>query len=170
MKQRPRIYYTEAQKLQMWDRWQNGESMASIAKTFDRHHTSLDKILRVNGGIRPRPKSRSRLALTSAERETISRGLAKRHSIRSIAEQLGRSPSTVSREISRNGGCSSYRAHRAEKSAWQRARRPQTCKLAHRPILVKLIVRKLVKTVLSKRDGSVCPLPEGAGSSDQAAQ
>ena len=143
MKYRPRIYYTEAQKSAMWDRWQNGESMADIARSFDRSHTSLENILRGNGGIRPSPRSRSKLALSLAERETISRGLARRLSIRSIAEQLGRSPSTVSREIDRNDGRSCYRAHRADKAAWERARRPQTCKLAQQPRLVKLVTRKM---------------------------
>ena len=143
MKRRPRIYYTEAQKSAMWDRWQNGESMEDIAKSFDRCHTSLGNVLRVNGGIRPRPRSRSKLALSLAERETISRGLARQLTIRSIAEQLGRSPSTVSREIDRNGGRSSYRAHKADKAAWERAKRPQTCKLAQQPRLVKLVTRKM---------------------------
>ena len=92
MKYRQRTYYTEAQKSEMWDRWQNGESMSDIARSFDRYHTSLENILRGNGGIRPRPRSRSKLALSLAERETISRGLAGQLSIRSIAEQLGRSP------------------------------------------------------------------------------
>ena len=143
MKYRPRNYYTEAQKSAMWDRWQNGESMAGIAKSFDRSHTSLENILRGNGGIRPRPRSRSKLALSFPERETISRGLARRLSIRSISEQLGRSPSTVSREIDRNGGRSCYRAHKADKAAWERAKRPQTCKLAQQPRLVKLVTRKM---------------------------
>lgn len=143
MKYRTRIYYTEAQKSEMWDRWQNGESMADIARTYDRHHTSLENILRGNGGIRPRVRTRSRLALSLAERETISRGLAKRLSIRSIAEQLCRSPSTVSREIDRNGGHSCYRAHKADKAAWERAKRPQACKLAQQPRLAKLVAHKM---------------------------
>ena len=74
MKRRPRIYHTEVQKSAMWDRWQNGESMSDIASSFDRHHTSLENILRGNGGIRPRPRSRSQLALsqiaTLVERQT----------------------------------------------------------------------------------------------------
>jgi len=143
MKYRTRIYYTEAQKSEMWDRWQNGESMADIARTYDRHHTSLENILRGNGGIRPRARTRSRLVLSLAERETISRGLAKRISIRSIAEQLCRSPSTVSREIARNGGRRCYRAHKADKAAWERARRPQACKLAQQPRLAKLVEHKM---------------------------
>lgn len=143
MNYRTRIYYTEEQKADMWDRWQNGESMSEIARSFDRYHTSLEKILRGNGGIRPRARTRSKLALSMAERETISRGIAGKLTIRDIADQLGRSPSTVSREINRNGGRSTYRAHRADKAAWERARRPQTCKLAQRPRLVKLVTRKM---------------------------
>ena len=75
MKQRPRIYYSEAQKALMWDRWKKGDSMHTIACLFDRGHASVQRILAETGGIRPPPRSRSRLALTLAEREEISRGL-----------------------------------------------------------------------------------------------
>jgi IS30 family transposase len=104
MKQRPRIYYTEEQKALMWDRWQQGESLNAIARLFDRHHSAIQGVLIRTGGIRPAPRRRSRLALTVAEREEISRGLVAGRSIRSIAAMLGRAPSTVSREIQRNGG------------------------------------------------------------------
>ena len=104
MKQRPRIYYTESQKALMWERWQKGESLQQIAQLFDRNHSSIQGILAATGGIRPAPRRRSRLALTLAEREEISRAVAAGHSIRSIAAQLGRAPSTISREIKRNGG------------------------------------------------------------------
>jgi hypothetical protein len=76
MKYRKRIYYTEAQKALMWDRWQQGESLGAIARLFDRHHPSVERILAETGGICPAPRKRSRLALTLAEREEISRGLA----------------------------------------------------------------------------------------------
>ena len=55
MKQRPRIYYTEEQKAMMWDRWQKGETLGSIARLFDRHHPSIERILAETGGIRPAP-------------------------------------------------------------------------------------------------------------------
>jgi hypothetical protein len=77
MKRRPRIYYTDVQKAVMWDRWQKGESMHDIARLFDRHHSSVQRILTDNGGIRPRARTRSSLALTLVEREVISRGLAR---------------------------------------------------------------------------------------------
>ena len=101
---RPRIHYTEGQKALMWERWQKGESLQQIAQLFDRNHSSIQPILAATGGIRPAPRCRSRLALTLAEREEISRAAVVGQSRRSIAAQLGRAPSTISREIKRNGG------------------------------------------------------------------
>ena len=75
MARRPRIRYSEEQKALMWDRWQKGESLHTIARFFDRHHNSIRGILEKTGGIRPPVRQRSRLALTLAEREEISRGL-----------------------------------------------------------------------------------------------
>ena len=91
MKQRPRIYYTEADKALMWDRWQKGKSLHSIARLFDRHHSAIQGVLARTGGIRPANRGRSRLALTLAEREEISRGVVAGQSLRSIAASLGRS-------------------------------------------------------------------------------
>ena len=133
----------DSQKALMWDRWQKGESMHDIARLFDRHHPSIRRILTENAGIRPRHRKRSSLALTLAEREVISRGLAIQLSMREIASQLGRSPSTVSREIQRNGGYASYRASAADEAAWQRALRPKSCKLAGQPRAVRVITKKL---------------------------
>ena len=143
MKQRPRIYYTEEQKALMWDRWQKGESLSAIARLFDRHHPSIRRILAETGGIRPAPRRRSRLALSLTEREEISRGLAGRLPLRSIATQLGRSPSTISREVSRNGGRQGYRASQADQSAWDRAHRPKPCKLVENRALARVVARKL---------------------------
>ena len=143
MKRRTRIYYTQTQKTLMWDRWQRGDTMHDIAKLFDRGHSSVQRILTENGGIRPRERKRSSRGLTLAEREVISRGLASQLSMRTIATQLGRSPSTVSREIHRNGGYASYRASLAEEAAWQRALRPKVCKLADKPRLARIIAVKL---------------------------
>ena len=135
MKYPRRIYYTEADKSLMWDRWQKGESLNSIARHFGRSHSSIQGILSRTGGIRPPARRRSSRSLTLAEREEISRGLAAGRSLRSIALRLGRAPSTISRELDRNGGLSSYRAHAAEQAAWDRARRPKRCKLAlNRPL------------------------------------
>ncbi len=143
MKQRPRIYYTESQKAVMWDRWQKGESLQRIAVLFDRNHSSIQRILAETGGIRPAQRCRSRLALTLVEREEISRGVVAGHSIRSIATSLGRAPSTISREIKRNDGPGCYRASQADRAAWDRARRPKTCKLAEHRTLACLVAEKL---------------------------
>jgi IS30 family transposase len=143
MKQRPRIYYTEADRTLMWDRWQKGDSQHAIARLFDRGHSSVSRILSKTGGIRPAPRRRSPLALTLAEREEISRGIVAGQSIRSIAASLGRAPSTVSREINRNGGCRGYRASRADQAAWERAHRPKRCKLMANPALGRIVAKKL---------------------------
>ena len=143
MKQRTRIYYSEEQKSQMWDRWQKGESLHAIARLFDRHHPSISGILARTGGIRPAKRVRPSLALTLCERESISRGIATNLSIRAISAQLKRSPSTVSREINRNGGYYNYRATNAEQAAWDRALRPKRCKLASNKPLSRVVAKKL---------------------------
>ena len=82
-------------------------------------------------------------SLTLSEREEISRGVVVGCSLRSIAEQLGRSPSTVSREINRNAGRRWYRANRADHAAWDRARRPKRCKLAAHRALARIVAKQL---------------------------
>jgi len=143
MKQRPRIYYTETDKSLMWDRWQKGESLNSIARLFDRHHSAIQGILSRTGGIRPPQRERSGRALTLAEREEISRGVVAGQSMRSIAASLGRAPSTVSREINHNGGRRHYRANKAEQAAGDRAHRPKTCKLVQNRALARMVAKKL---------------------------
>ncbi|UCH38904.1 MAG: IS30 family transposase, partial [Gammaproteobacteria bacterium] len=143
MAHRPRIYYTAEQRAEIWDRWQRGESLNAIGRVFDRHSASMFGVLEPTGGIRPPPRKRSSLALTLAEREEISRGVVSDLSIRTIAVQLGRSPSTISREINRNGGLKRYRASQADQAAWDRALRPKPCKLATYPALRRIVARKL---------------------------
>ena len=104
MKYRTRTYYTESQKALMWDRWEKGDSLQQIALMFNRHHPSIAGVLSKTGGIRPAQRRRSERSLTLPEREEISRSIVEGQSIRSIAKGLGRSPSTVSRELARNGG------------------------------------------------------------------
>lgn len=143
MKQRPRIYYTEEQKAMMWDRWQKGETFGSIARLFGRYHSSIERIIAETGGIRPASRHRSSRCLSLAEREEISRGIATGQSLRAIATSLNRAPSTISREISRNGGLQQYRASQADQSTWDRAHRPKICKLvANRP-LARIVASKL---------------------------
>lgn len=143
MKRRTRIRYTDAQKSLMWDRWAKGESLHQIARLFDRHHSSVRGVLAESGGIRPPVRRRSVRALSLAEREDVSRALVVGQSIRAIAATLGRSPSTISREIRRNGGAERYRASHADQAAWDRAHRPKTCKLALHPTLAERVADKL---------------------------
>jgi len=143
MKQRPRIYYSDSQKALMWERWKQGWTLHEIGKLFDRAHSSIHQILAETGGIRPVQRSRSSTALTLAEREEISRAMVAGESIRSTATRLGRAPSTISREIKRNGGRSSYRANQADDVAWDRARRPKRCKLIENRALAHIVADKL---------------------------
>ncbi|MCL4122975.1 UNVERIFIED_CONTAM: hypothetical protein GTU68_063350 [Idotea baltica] len=130
----------------MWERWKKGDTLHDIGRLFDRGHSSIQRIFQETGGFEPRKRKRSSRSLALAEREVISRGLAMELSMRSIAAQLKRSPSTVSREIKRNGGYADYRAVVADKTAWQRALRPKTCKLAGRLNLIHLIAQKLQRS------------------------
>jgi len=140
---RRRIYFTEKQKAEIWDRWQRGESMSSIGRLFDRNSSSIYPLLARTGGIRPPERRRSRLALTLSEREEISRGLRAQMSLRGIARELWRAPSTIGREVRRNGGRSNYRAARSDQAAWDRARRPKHCKLSCHPALCQRVSAKL---------------------------
>ena len=143
MKQRPRIYYSESQKAVMWERWKQGFTLHEIGKIFDRPHTSIHRILAETGGFRPPQRSRAPTALTLSEREEISRALVKGESIRSIAARLERAPSTISREVKRNGGHESYRANQADEATWERARRPKCCKLRENRTLTRIVAAKL---------------------------
>jgi len=99
MAYRRRIYFTEKQKAEIWDRWHLGESMSSIGRRFDRNSSSIYPLLARTGGIRPPERRRSRVALTLSEREEISIGLRAQLTLRAIARQLRRAPSTISREV-----------------------------------------------------------------------
>jgi IS30 family transposase len=143
MKYRTRTNYSESQKALMWERWQKGDSLQQIAQLFDRNHSTVQGILSRTGGIRPASRRRSRLALTLAEREEISRAVVTGQSIRSVARQLGRAPSTISRELQRNGGQQCYRASQADQMAWDRSCRPKSCKLVENRALAHIVADKL---------------------------
>lgn len=143
MKQRRRIYYSEAQRAEIWDRWKRREPQSAIGKSFDRASSSIYNVLAPTGGIRPVPRKRPDISLTLTEREEISRGIACKQSIRWIAARLNHSPSTISREIQRNGGLRAYRATKADKAAWERAHRPKPCNLAMNSALSDAVSIKL---------------------------
>jgi IS30 family transposase len=139
MKYRRRIYYSAEQRAEIWDRWQRGESMSSIGRVFDRQSSSVFSVISPTGGIRPADRKRDKRALSLNEREEISRGLSIKHSLRAIA----RAPSTISREVRRNGGSAGYRATTSDQAAWDRALRPKMCKLACHPALSRTVSAKL---------------------------
>ncbi len=143
MSQSKRRGFTPAEKTELWACWRTGQSLKSIGRMFGKPSSSIYGQLAPYGGICLAPRRRSRLALTLSEREEISRGIVEQQSIRSIATLLERSPSTVSREISRNGGYDHYRAALADENAWDKAHRAKPCKLASCPQLRRMVVAKL---------------------------
>lgn len=140
-----RSWMTWSERNELWRRWRAGESLAEIAKVLQRDLSRIYCVVGTEGGIAPRPRRRSRLALTPAEREDISRGLARRLGIRALARQLDRAPSTISREIRRHGGRALYRASAADRRAWRWARRPKRCRLATRRALRRAVAGKLAR-------------------------
>ena len=138
-----RVGFTAAQSAELWERWKRGEGLKAIGRVLGKPSSCIFNHIRPSGGIKPAPRRRSRRALSLAEREEISRGLVTGRTIRSIALALERSPSTVSREIARNGGSRRYRATAADKRAWRKALRPKPCKLETHGRLRRIVVQKL---------------------------
>lgn len=134
-----------AQKRELWQLWKEGQSLSEIGRAFERHAGSIFGVVKAHGGIVPAERCRGPRALTLAEREEISRGIAAGRSIRATASILGRAPSTVSREIRRNGGAQRYRAARADDAASSRARRPKTCVLQRNDRLRATVAAKLAE-------------------------
>ena len=140
-----RIGFTAAQSSELWERWKRGEGLHAIGRVLGKPHSCIFNHLRPSGGIKPPSRGRSRLALTLGEREEVSRGLVAGRSVRAMALALGRAPSTISREIGRNGGSGRYRAAAADKRAWKQALRPKMCKLAVHARLRQAVAGKLEK-------------------------
>lgn len=136
---------SDSQKIELWRRWKDGQTLSEIGLALCRHAGSIHGVVSARGGIAPAARRRSALALSLAEREEISRGLAAGQSIRSVAASLGRSASTVSREIARNGGTRRYRASEADEAAWKRALRPKPCRLALLPRLRQVVANRLAE-------------------------
>jgi IS30 family transposase len=133
-----------AERNELWDRWEAGESQRSIARALDRAPSTVRTQLVLAGWRRPtRPVEWCSLRLLLAEREEISRGLARDESLRTIAHRLGRSPSTVSREVKINGDHLKYRANVAHRASRRRAKRPKAMKLAECPRLRVAVETKL---------------------------
>ncbi|MPQ71819.1 MULTISPECIES: IS30 family transposase [unclassified Pseudomonas] len=143
MSRRERYGFSAEQKSELWRLWRKGETLSAIAMAIQKPTGTVHRLLARNGGISPQTRQCSRLALTLLEREEISRGMAIGQSVRSIALQLNRAPSTISREISRNRGRDLYRAADADEQAWARAVRPKDYRLNQSPELCELVSSKL---------------------------
>ena len=137
------VRLSASERSELWQRWRDGQSLSDIGRALERPAGTIHRAVSSNGGISPAVRGRSRRALTLAEREEISRGIAVGHSIRQIAARLRRAPSSVSREITRHGGPGEYRAVEADAAAWDRARRPKPCRLAIYPKLQRIVAKKL---------------------------
>jgi IS30 family transposase len=140
---RPRL--TFAERAEIWRRFKEGEAPSAIARALARSPQGVLTMIARHGGIAPAPRRRAPRTLQMAEREAISRGLAAGCSLRVLARQLGRAPSTISREVRRHGGATRYRATDADHRAWRRSRRPKACRLATHPALRRLVARKLAQ-------------------------
>lgn len=138
-----RLHPDQAELNELWRLWKSGRSVREITQALGRAHSSVHSWLNKAGGLAPKAPKRSALALTLDDREEISRGISAEESVRCIARRIERSPSTVSREIKRNGGRKRYRAAHAEQCAWSRAKRPQSCRLQRKPALAELVASKL---------------------------
>jgi IS30 family transposase len=133
------------QKRELWQRWKSGQSLSEIGRALGKHTGSVHGVIKANGGFVPPTRRRRPGALSTAEREEISRGLAGKESFRRIAARLGRPPSTISREVGRHGGAEKYRAARADERAWANAQRPQQCLLARNLPLQAVVAARLAE-------------------------
>jgi IS30 family transposase len=144
MTQRKRRRLSPTQRTDIWNRWKSGQSLHEIGRAHRKPHSCIRCVLLPRGGIAPAVRRRSRLALTLAEREDISRGIASDSSIREIARRVDRAASTVSREVARHGGRPAYRAHDADSQAWESALRPKRCLLAVNRKLRNMVASRLI--------------------------
>jgi IS30 family transposase len=131
------------QKHELWRRWKAGETLSEIGRALGKHAASVFAIVVAKGGIAPPLRTRKPGSLSAVEREEISRGLVAGFSYRHLGRQLGRAPSTISREVARNGGRGKYRSSGAEDRAWHCGRRPKPCLLECTPAVQKLVAQKL---------------------------
>ena len=135
--------FTEEERNCVFDLWKQGAGFSDIGRVIDAKPGSIFTILREHGGIKPEKRKRASAHLTIEEREEIRAGLSAKRSIRAIARQLNRAPSTISREIERNRGKRWYKAVNADRRAWRNAKRPKLCLLAKNLRLRTLVIEKL---------------------------
>ncbi len=136
---------SDEMRLRLWQLWAAGRSFSEISRAVGHPPGSIFTIVKQTGGYVPPVRTRRPGFLSVAEREEISRGLARGDSLRQVARLLGRAPSTVIREIARNKGRRRYRGLDADDRAWRRARRPKTCLLAREPVLREYVAARLAE-------------------------
>jgi IS30 family transposase len=145
MKRRRRFSYEQLRTL--WTLWKDGHTLPEIQAALGVSLTGVVRVVQAGGGLPPRARTRARAALSLRERELIADGLAAQESRRGIARRLGRAPSTISREILRNGARTPttrrYHASTADGRAWTRAARPKPRKLATHRALCRVVAAKL---------------------------
>jgi len=134
---------TETQRVEIWERLASGEPAPSVARAYGCFPNAIRQMQLLTGGAKPRTRTQRSGALSLAEREEISRGVVLHLSCRAIATRLGRAPSTISRELQRNGGVAMYRAHTAQRRAQRQARRPKPAKLTKCRRLREVVESKL---------------------------
>ena len=139
------VRFTDEERVEVWDRWQAGDANRLIGRDLGRSAASIRAFVESWGGVRPQPRRRSERHLSLEEREEISRGVAAGDSLRMVATRLGRAPSTISRELARNGGRHRYLAHHADRAALRLGRRPKPSKLAENPVLRAVVEEKLAE-------------------------
>jgi hypothetical protein len=127
----------------LWRRWREGQTLTAIGQALSLAPASVFAMVRGAGGFSPPKRTRPERSLTREDQEEFTRGLATGDSLRAIASRIGRSPSTVSREVARNGGRSRYQAGDSDNAAWRRAQRPKECLLSQRPGLRAAVAQKL---------------------------
>ena len=135
----------EATKDAIWELRAQGLSDREVGRRLGLPLGSVSNHLARTGGIRPRARRRPERCLSLEEREEISRAIARGHSARQIAGTLGRSHTTIAREIERCGGRQRYRAHAADREAWRRLRRPRPTKLELCDELRRVVSERLSK-------------------------
>src|SRR5215472_1318997 len=139
-----RLGLSSIDKRDICSRWKGRQTLHEIGRAYGKCHNAIRAVLLPRGGIPPLARRRSRLALTFAEREDISRGMASGSSIREIASCLHRAASTVGRKVARHGGRPGYRAYDADQQAWNAAVRPKRCLLAVNSELRDAVASKLM--------------------------
>jgi IS30 family transposase len=139
-----RQWAARAMQERVWQRWKQGRSFTEIARELGQARQTVHQVVVKRGGFPPPSTHQRPGSLQLKEREEISRGVARGKTVRQIACELGRAPSTISRELARNHGIRHYRACTAQMRAWRRARRPKACKLTSHAALRQRVIEMLL--------------------------